>query len=152
MPDEKTLQLMMQRKAEVEQTKLVQRAMALPRVDKQVVRQALSLIVVREFGLPDSAADALLLSDANDRLAQDNRQAERVATMPPCHSHSHRPSHWRSPGVTRSMSARQHSQLHQQPVYMRSRHTAQPFCPVHDRYQVSYWMLVKFAEFCPDVD
>lgn len=109
---------MVQRKVEVEQTKLVQRAMALPRVDRHAVHLAVSLLVVREFGLPDSAADILL---DNDQCPWQEERQERV--LIPCHVH--RPPIWRSPEVARSR---------QQAIY--HHHSAQPFCPIHDRYQV----------------
>jgi hypothetical protein len=128
VPDEKTLKLLTQRKTEVEQTKLVQRAMALPRVDKHAVRQALCLLVVREFGLPDSAANALLDTDCP---WQEDR-TERVIV--PCHIH--RSPHWRSPEVMRS--PRLQLQQQQSATYHHHHHhsAAQAFCPIHDRYQV----------------
>lgn len=59
VPDSNTLKLMMQREAELQSTKLCQRAYGLPYSDRRAINCQVQLRTVREFGMPDITIEIL---------------------------------------------------------------------------------------------
>ncbi|XP_033736507.1 LOW QUALITY PROTEIN: BTB/POZ domain-containing protein 7-like [Pecten maximus] len=59
VPDSNTLKLMLQREAELQSSKLCQRAYSLPFSDRRAINCQLQLRTVREFGMPDITIEIL---------------------------------------------------------------------------------------------
>ena len=75
VPDRNTLVTMLQREAELQRSRVAQRAYALPYSDKRAVSARIQLRVVREFGLPDNTVE--VMTNSQYYYSEETRFSER---------------------------------------------------------------------------